>query len=380
MKKFYFTLALMLIFGFTIINLNEPNYNTYADTAYKEYISIDDLETFLSRAGNNRSAYSRGEKTTASYLAEIMQSLNLSFYNNQTNFLKEFNVGNNKSQNVIGVKKSSNPKAKRVILGAHYDNAYILNGEQTNSNGVFDNASGVLCLISIMKELSSADLPFDLVFIFYGAEETGLNGSKNFVNSMSSLEKKNTLLAFNFDSIGVGDETYFYSGDSANSYKKIFKNNTYNINEMPLNKRINILTNFEGYAYTHIGLLSDNSTYLKNNIRCTTFFSGNLTHSGTGYIESSQNDNISHTNNDNLTFILSNYPNFLNSINNVVNLTINTLKNPTFVNTVESSNNDINLFFFNNKFVIGSIFFVGLIMLISIKPKRLKITNEPNNA
>lgn len=344
-----------------------------------KFVDKEDLTLLISRIGINRTAFSRCEKDASNYLASLMINLNLSFYKDQTSFIKEFSVNKNKSQNVIGVKKSSSESNRYVILGAHYDNAYSINGEQTNSNGVFDNASGLLCLISIMNELNAVDLPYNIIYIFYGAEEVGLCGSKNFVSSLSSIEKKNILFALNFDSIGIGEETYFYSGDSNNAYKKIFSNN-FNIKEMPTNKRLNLLTNFEGFAYTHIGLMSDNATYLKHGIKCTTFFSGNLSHSGSGYIESVRHENLTHTKNDNIEYILSTYPNFLNNINNVANLSINVLQTESLESTIKSCNNSLDLFFLNNKVVMGAIFLAGIIILSTIKPhNRNNLSNTQSN-
>ena len=297
-----------------------------------------------------------------------MEGLNLVHYKEQTSFVKEFSVNKNKSQNIIGVKKAFNESNKYIILGAHYDNAYSINGNQTNSNGVFDNASGLLCLITIMNALNNINLPYNLIYIFYGAEEVGLCGSKNFVSSLSAIEKKNILFALNFDSIGIGEETYFYSGDSNNAYKKIFAN-TLGIKEMPTIKRLSLLTNFQSFAYTHIGLMSDNATYLKNGIKCTTFFGGNLTHSGSGYIESAHNANIAHTQNDNIDYILSVYPNFLSNITNVANLTINVLQTENLEETIKNNNSSLDLFFLNNKAVIGAIFLAGIIILTAIKPR-----------
>lgn len=333
-----------------------------------QFINKDDLTLLIARIGINRTAFSRGEKEASTYLASLMEGLNLVHYKEQTSFVKEFSVNKNKSQNIIGVKKAFNESNKYIILGAHYDNAYSINGNQTNSNGVFDNASGLLCLITIMNALNNINLPYNLIYIFYGAEEVGLCGSKNFASSLSAIEKKNILFALNFDSIGIGEETYFYSGDSNSAYKKIFAN-TLGIKEMPTIKRLSLLTNFQSFAYTHIGLMSDNATYLKNGIKCTTFFSGNLTHSGSGYIESTHNANIAHTQNDNIDYILSVYPNFLSNIANVANLTINVLQTENLEDTIKNNNSSLDLFFLNNKVVIGAIFLAGIIILTAIKPR-----------
>lgn len=333
------------------------------------YIKEENLTTLISRIGIDRTAFSQSEKDASSYLATLMTNANLSFYKNQSTFINDFAVNKSKSQNVIGVKKSANANAKDIIIGAHYDNAYSINGEQTKSNGVFDNASGLLCLVAIMNELKDVELPYNIIYIFYGAEEINLSGSKNFVSSLSSLEKKNILFALNFDSIGIGEETFYFSGDSNNAYKKIFKNNL-QIEEMPIIRRLNFLSNFENFAYTHIGLMSDNATYLKNGIKCTTFFSGNLSHLGSGYVESVYHKNIMHTQNDNVEYILQTYPNFLTEINKVANLSINVLCSDNLESKITNNSIDIDLFFLNNKIVIIIIFLSGLIILANIKPHK----------
>lgn len=376
MKKFLLVLIMFMLTCSPVAIMDQQSYLTaYANSNDKQYITINDLETFISRAGKNRSSFSRGEKDAATYLASIMQENGLDFYKDTTSYLKEFVVGEYKSQNVIGVKKTTAENAKKVILGAHYDNAYTILDTQTNSAGIFDNASGVLCLIAIMKELKEANLPFDIIFIFYGAEENGLNGSKNFVNSMSSLEKKNTILAINYDSIGAGDYNYFYCGDSDNSYKHLFIN-SYGIKNVPLIKRINMLPHFEGFAYTSQGLLSDNAIYLKNNIKCTSFFSGNLSHSGVGFVEVEGQDDIIHTDKDNLEYIINNRPNFVSNINDVCNLSIDVLTNPNLVTILENSSNNINLFFLNNKYIVGLIYLVCILIVINLKPKNFKENSE----
>lgn len=338
-----------------------------AEYAYKQLVSEDDLHLLISRVGNNRTAFTSGEKQASNYLVEIMQGLGLSYYNGKTNYIAEFKVRGKTSQNIIGVKRADSENAKTIILGAHYDNAYEVNGTQTKSSGVFDNCSGLLCLIAVMRELNALNLNHNIIYVFYGAEECGLNGSKSFVSSINAIQKKDVLFAINFDSIGVGEQTYYYSGDSDNAYGAIFANE-YGVNPMPAIKRLNLLANFEGFAYTHIGLMSDNATYLKNGIKCTTFFSGNLTHAGSGYIESVKGENIAHTQNDNSQYILQTYPNFITNINNVANVATMVLSSNDLTQTVQQYNGGINLFFLNNKIVIGAIFLAGIIILVMLKP------------
>lgn len=104
------------------------------------------------------------------------------------------------SKNVIGLYKSpDNPDDNSVILGAHYD------GVDTPSAN--DNASGIAVVLEMARALSEQKiiLPYDVIFIAFGAEEIGLIGSTIYVENMSSGEIDSVLAMINFDMVGVGD-------------------------------------------------------------------------------------------------------------------------------------------------------------------------------
>ncbi|MBN2839777.1 MAG: M20/M25/M40 family metallo-hydrolase [Coriobacteriia bacterium] len=130
-------------------------------------------------------------------------------------YLQPFSYGSEQareSQNVIAFKPSSRkvPVAKRplVIVGAHYDSVYAA----PTSTGADDNASGVSVMLEVAARLSDADLPYDLQFIAFGAEEVGLEGSKYFVRTMSKTDKERAIAMINFDSLIAGDYRYIHAG------------------------------------------------------------------------------------------------------------------------------------------------------------------------
>ena len=129
-------------------------------------------------------------------------------------YLQPFSYGSEKaeSQNVIAFKPSSRkvPAAKRplVIVGAHYDSVYAA----PTSTGADDNASGVSVMLEVAARLSDADLPYDLQFIAFGAEEVGLEGSKYFVRTMGKADKERAIAMINFDSLIAGDYRYIHAG------------------------------------------------------------------------------------------------------------------------------------------------------------------------
>ena len=72
--------------------------------------------------------------------------------------------------------------------------------------GAQDNASGVAVLLELARHLSRLDLPFRLRFVFFGAEELGLLGSRAYLEQHHEDLQRCRLL-FNLDSVG-GKEIY----------------------------------------------------------------------------------------------------------------------------------------------------------------------------
>ena len=92
-----------------------------------------------------------------------------------------------------------------VVVGAHYDTT-------PGSIGASDNASGMGVLLALAEELAGRSFPFTLRFIAFGAEETGLNGSDHYVDSLSNDELSRIYAMINIDAIGSG-RTVSVSGD-----------------------------------------------------------------------------------------------------------------------------------------------------------------------
>ncbi|MXZ92443.1 MAG: M20/M25/M40 family metallo-hydrolase [Chloroflexi bacterium] len=92
-----------------------------------------------------------------------------------------------------------------VVLGAHYDTV-------PDSIGASDNSSGVGVLLAIAERLHDRPLPFTLRLVAFGSEETGLRGSRHYVENLSPQELANTHLMINVDAIGSG-ERLVVSGD-----------------------------------------------------------------------------------------------------------------------------------------------------------------------
>lgn len=123
------------------------------------------------------------------------------------------------ARNVIGVLKGEGPLANEcVVIGAHYDHLGIrrpmsrtfkggkLVHESTEPqihNGADDNASGVSGLIEIARLMAGEKTrPLrSVVFIAFSAEESGLHGSKYYVDH-PSVPLDGTVAMLNMDMIG----------------------------------------------------------------------------------------------------------------------------------------------------------------------------------
>ena len=121
--------------------------------------------------------------------------------------------GSYESQNVIAYAPGLRPAPKGpkagptplVIVGAHYDKVPV-------GKGADDNASGVGVMLELAERIRQYRLPYDIVFIAFGAEEHGLHGAYHYVESMSEYDFERTVAMLNFDSLITGDKLYVHAG------------------------------------------------------------------------------------------------------------------------------------------------------------------------
>lgn len=380
------TLLLCLILCCVIcllLPINSTNINADGEAiqSKQDIIGSQDLGKYLSNSSistQDKSATSVGEEQTAKeYLSPFMAENNLEKFNGENNYWVQFMLGiNTYSHNVVGIKKGVPETDKTIILGAHYDNNY----KRTNAMGALDNATGVVCLMGIIKALKNVTLNYNIIFCFYGASDNGAySGSENLYANLDNKTKNNLLLAINFDSIGCGEYTYYYAGDSANSFATIFEPSKHNIQAMPRYSKTNYILSNKHMAYYNAGLNSDNVTYFKNGVRNINFFSGNLNGLVAGFKESSEHDNIAGTKLDNLDTFMAFYPNYNEHLNNVATSVVNALTGSRFLDAIENSNAEIDFSFLNKKVIIFFTGIIGIFLLCGIKEEKTKNKKDEKN-
>jgi Zn-dependent M28 family amino/carboxypeptidase len=118
-------------------------------------------------------------------------------------------VRNERTRNVIAQTKTGST-ANIVMVGAHLDS--VLDGP-----GINDNGSGVAAVLETAVQLGNSPQVSNAVrFGFWGAEELGLLGSKNYVQSLNVDALKDIALYLNFDMLGSPNPGYFtYGGDQS---------------------------------------------------------------------------------------------------------------------------------------------------------------------
>ncbi|MGE3826037.1 MAG: M28 family metallopeptidase, partial [Bacteroidia bacterium] len=110
------------------------------------------------------------------------------------------------SQNILGFIEGKTKPDSSIVFSAHYDHLGMM-GSETIFPGANDNASGTSMLLNLAQYYSKPENKPDytMVFIFFGAEEAGLVGSKFYTeNPVFPLEEIKFLI--NIDLAGTGEE------------------------------------------------------------------------------------------------------------------------------------------------------------------------------
>jgi Zn-dependent M28 family amino/carboxypeptidase len=118
-------------------------------------------------------------------------------------------VRNERTRNVIAQTKTGST-ANVVMVGAHLDSVPA-------GPGINDNGSGVAAVLETALQLGNSPQVTNAVrFGFWGAEELGLLGSSNYVQSLNIDALKDIALYLNFDMLGSPNPGYFtYDGDQS---------------------------------------------------------------------------------------------------------------------------------------------------------------------
>ena len=184
------------------------------------------------------------------------------------------------TRNVLGILPGTGPRAEEVvIIGAHYDHLGIRrpfarrfkDGKLVRErlapqihNGADDNASGTSGIIEIARMLAENPPGRSVLFIAFTAEESGLHGSKHYVeNPTRSLDE--TVVMLNLDMIGRAKP-------GENSVQVFGAHSGEGLNEILLQAAGDV--GLKALPSNDTGGRSDHASFIRSSIPSMHFFSG----------------------------------------------------------------------------------------------------------
>ncbi|MFA6980016.1 MAG: M20/M25/M40 family metallo-hydrolase [Ignavibacteriaceae bacterium] len=175
-------------------------------------------------------------------------------------------------KNIIGIIPGTNPNLKdeSVVVCAHYDHLGLgwpganRGNEGKIHPGADDNASGVSVMLELAELLGKSLKPQrTVIFVAFASEESGLRGSKYYVQNMKRFPAKKVIGVLNFDTVGkLGNGKLLVLGAStAREWRFIFMGASY-------------VTGVETEMVTQELDASDQRSFLEVGVPGVQFFSG----------------------------------------------------------------------------------------------------------
>lgn len=132
--------------------------------------------------------------------------------------VESISVNGETSSNVIADKLGGSSGSRELVLVvAHLDSINASGGLSASAPGADDNASGSAGLLKIARILKNHASVHDLRFVLFGGEEQGLDGSTQYVSSLSTSERSRIRAIVNMDMIGTlntSDPTVLLEGST----------------------------------------------------------------------------------------------------------------------------------------------------------------------
>lgn len=120
--------------------------------------------------------------------------------------LQEQPVKRSKEPNLVCTIPASDPNAKTIIVGAHFD--------FKGGIGVVDNWTGAVLLPTLAELMRKQPHRHGLRFIGFASEEHGLRGSKSYVKAMSEAERRQAAAFVGIDAMGLQPTHYWPRGST----------------------------------------------------------------------------------------------------------------------------------------------------------------------
>lgn len=229
----------------------KEKYKEVANTAGKmKKLSILDAPTFLIKKTKLTHSFA-DEQTDIPYFEFLADKLP----ENPQEIKWEVvaNLQEIQSQNVLGMVEGTEVKDKFIVISAHYDHLGKLNN--AIFTGANDNASGIAMLLSVAQYFVAHPAKYSILFIAFGGEETGLNGSRYYVENNPIVPLKNMHFLINLDLMGTGEDGIMAVGgvDFPQQFKQLTDINT-ELSAVPIVKQRKNAPNSDHYFFLANGV------------------------------------------------------------------------------------------------------------------------------
>ena len=171
----------LLMLSFTSL-ARQQEFNADSAYAYTEYLSVT-LGPRLMGSHNEQAALRWSAGKFASFGADTSYVL---WFNHSRNGV------NTRSGTAVGVFPGSSDSI--IVVGGHIDS------DKWYNPGASDNASGAACTIELARLWSKLPRRYTMIFCTFGAEESNLVGSRDFVKRFADIDK--VALMFSIDMAG----------------------------------------------------------------------------------------------------------------------------------------------------------------------------------
>ncbi|MFI0980113.1 M28 family metallopeptidase [Streptomyces sp. NPDC021093] len=171
---------------------------------------LNQLSSIAAANGGNRAHGRPGYKASIDYVKAKLDAAGF------TTSIQTFTASGTTGYNLIADWPGGDPN-KVLMAGAHLDSV-------SSGAGINDNGSGSAAVLETALAVSRAQLKPDkhLRFGWWGAEEIGLVGSRDYVAKLSAADRAKFAGYLNFDMIGSPNPGYFVYDDDP-TIEKTFK-------------------------------------------------------------------------------------------------------------------------------------------------------------
>jgi aminopeptidase S len=163
------------------------------------------LQEIADRNGGNRATGTPGYEASVDYVVGVLRGAGYEVSTPTYEMSRDDEDAPRTGRNVIAQTRRGDPD-RIVMIGAHLDSV-------PEGPGIVDNGSGVASLLEIATRLGVEPAVQNTVrFAFFDNEESGAQGSKGYVESLSTDDLEKIKLYLNVDMVASPNGGYFVQG------------------------------------------------------------------------------------------------------------------------------------------------------------------------